>query len=59
MIQLVPTSEARHIQKAWDRLVAANHIDQLISKTYNDVDKAIGYLLQLPHILVTGYRLHP
>ena len=35
----VPSSEARHIQKAWDRLVAVNHIDQLISKTSNDVDK--------------------
>jgi len=36
----VPTSEARHIQKAWDRPVAVNHIDQLISRTSSEVDKA-------------------
>ena len=33
-------SEARHIQKAWDRPVAVNHIDQLLSRTSNEVDKA-------------------
>jgi len=36
----VPTSEARHIQKAWDSPVAVNHIDQLLSRTSNEVDKA-------------------
>ena len=35
----VPTSKARHIQKAWDRPVAVNHIDQLLSRTANEVDK--------------------
>jgi len=37
---VVPTSEARHIQKAWDRPVVVNHIDQLLSRTSNEVDKA-------------------
>ena len=36
----IPTSEARHIQKAWDRPVAVNHIDQLLSRMSNEVDKA-------------------
>jgi len=36
----VPTSEAKHIQKAWDMPVAVNHIDQLLSRTSNEVDKA-------------------
>jgi len=36
----VPTSEARYIQKAWDRPVAVNHLDQLLSRTSNEVDKA-------------------
>jgi len=35
----VPSSEARHIQKAWDRPVAVNHIDQLLSRTSSEVDK--------------------
>jgi len=36
----VSTIEAGHIQKAWDRPVAVNHIYQLLSRTSNEVDKA-------------------
>ena len=62
----VPTSEARHIQKAWDRPVAVNHIDQLLSRTSNEVDKArlrattathSGDWLQVAPIASVGLKL--
>jgi len=54
----VPTSESRHIQKAWDRPVAVNHLDQLLSMTSNEVDKARLLAATATHS-VTGYKLHP
>ena len=62
----VPTSESKHIQKAWDRPVAVNHIDQLLSRTSNEVDKArllaatathSGDWLQVAPIASVGLKL--
>ena len=50
----VPTSEARYIQKAWDRLVAVSS-----SRRRPTTWIKPGCSLQLPYILVTGYKLHP
>ena len=61
-----PNTEVQHIQKVWDGQMAAHHLDQLLSRTTSEVDKArllaassphAGDWLHAPPITAVGLRL--